>query len=214
MSRCVFYLLRHAPTLWNLDKRIQGQWDSELAPAATAQCEALAPRLAGLALARILCSDLGRAKSTAGILNRGLRLPVTLDKRLREQHYGEWTGKHWRDIPPEAIAAAEAAGWNFHPTGGESRAAREWPQDGAKINRRRPGAEPPRLVRGGPRVDGGDRGSAGAVRDADRRRTRDRPPQDCGGTGVFSKRRGVFRRGDPKGGGNNKRKWPPCGCPQ
>lgn len=122
MPRCVFYLLRHAPTLWNLDKRIQGQWDSELAPAATPLCEALAPRLAGLALARILCSDLGRAKSTAGILNRGLRLPVTLDKRLREQHYGEWTGKHWRDIPPEAIAAAEAAGWNFHPSGGESRA--------------------------------------------------------------------------------------------
>ena len=64
------------------------------------------------------------------------------------------------------------------------------PQGGAKINRRRPGAEPPRPVRGGPRVDGGDHGSAGAVRDADRRRTRDRPPQDCGGTGVFSERRG------------------------
>lgn len=122
MSRCVFYLMRHAPTLWNLERRIQGQWDSELAPASQAACEALAPMLAGLSLARILASDLGRAKGTAGILNRVLRLPVTLDRRLREQHFGEWTGKYWRDIPAADIAAAEAAGWQFHPPGGETRA--------------------------------------------------------------------------------------------
>ena len=122
MSRCVFHLMRHAPTLWNLEKRIQGQWDSELAPAGIAACEALSSRLVGLSLARILASDLGRAKSTAGILNRVLRLPVTLDRRLREQHYGEWTGKYWRDIPPADIAEAEAAGWHFQPPGGESRA--------------------------------------------------------------------------------------------
>jgi len=121
MPRTVFYLLRHAPTLWNFEKRIQGHWDSELAPESQAKMEALAPRLAGLGLARILSSDLGRAKSTAGILNLRLRLPVTLDKRLREQHYGEWTGKYWRDIPGEQVRAAEAAGWNFHPPGGESR---------------------------------------------------------------------------------------------
>jgi probable phosphoglycerate mutase len=121
MSRCVFYLLRHAPTLWNKAKRIQGQWDSELAPESLAACETLAPLLAGLAPSRILCSDLGRARATAGILNRSLRLPVTLEKRLREQHFGDWTGKHWRDIPAADIAAAEAAGWQFHPPGGESR---------------------------------------------------------------------------------------------
>ena len=122
MSRCVFYLVRHAPTLWNLERRIQGQWDSELAPAGLAACEILAPQLAGLALSRILASDLGRAKSTAGILNRVLRLPVTLDRRLREQHFGEWTGKYWRDVPAQEIADAEAAGWHFQPHGGESRA--------------------------------------------------------------------------------------------
>jgi len=121
MPRTVFYLLRHAPTLWNLEKRIQGQWDSELSPAGQAKAEALAPRLMDLKLARILSSDLGRAKSTAGILNLRLRLPVTLDRRLREQHYGEWTGKYWRDIPEEDRQAAEAAGWNFHPPGGENR---------------------------------------------------------------------------------------------
>jgi len=122
MSHTVYYLLRHAPTLWNLDKRIQGHWDSELAPQSQAKVEALAVRLVGLGLARILSSDLGRAKVTAGILNRRLRLPVTLEKRLREQQFGQWTGKYWRDIPEAELRAAEAAGWDFRPPGGESRA--------------------------------------------------------------------------------------------
>lgn len=122
MSRCVFYLLRHAQTLWNRERRIQGQWDSELTRQGLAASQELAPRLVGLSLARILASDLGRAKSTAGVLNLVLRLPVTLDRRLREQHFGEWTGKYWRDVPADDLAAAEAAGWQFHPPGGESRA--------------------------------------------------------------------------------------------
>ena len=122
MTRTVFHLMRHATTLWNLEKRIQGHWDCELAPAGVAAAQALAPRLAGLGLARILTSDLGRAKATAGLVNLCLRLPVTLEKRLREQQFGQWTGKYWRDIPAPALAEAEAAGWDFRPPGGESRA--------------------------------------------------------------------------------------------
>lgn len=121
MPQTVFYLLRHAQTLWNLDKRIQGQWDSELSPAGKARTEVLAGALAGLSLSRILASDLGRAKATAGILNLRLRLPVTLERRLREQHFGDWTGRYWRDIPADAVAAAEALGWNFAPPDGETR---------------------------------------------------------------------------------------------
>lgn len=122
MARTVFYLLRHAPTLWNLVKRIQGQWDSELASTGPAWCETLATHLNTLGLSRILASDLGRCKSTAGMLNLRLRLPVTLDRRLREQHFGTWTGRYWKDIPADEIHAAEAAGWHFQPPGGEVRA--------------------------------------------------------------------------------------------
>ncbi|MHC1713815.1 MAG: histidine phosphatase family protein [Solidesulfovibrio sp.] len=121
MPRTIFYFLRHAPTRWNLEKRIQGQWDSELAPEGQAKAEGLAPKLGGLGLARILSSDLGRAKATAGLLNLRLCLPITLERRLREQHFGEWTGRYWRDIPEADRRAAEAAGWNFKPPGGESR---------------------------------------------------------------------------------------------
>jgi len=121
MSRTVYYLLRHAPTLWNLQKRIQGHWDSELVPDSQAKIEALAPRLDAFQLSRILTSDLGRAKSTTGVLNLHLRLPVTVERRLREQQFGDWTGKCWRDIPADALRAAEALGWEFRPPGGESR---------------------------------------------------------------------------------------------
>lgn len=121
MSRTVYYLLRHAPTLWNLEKRIQGHWDSELVPESSATIEALAPKLDALHLSRILTSDLGRAKSTTGMLNLHLRLPVTVERRLREQHFGEWTGKYWRDIPADALRTAEGQGWDFRPPGGESR---------------------------------------------------------------------------------------------
>lgn len=122
MSQTVYYLLRHATTLWNLEKRIQGHWDSELAPGSQAATETLAARLAGLGLARIITSDLGRARATAGILNLRLRLPVTLEKRLREQQFGQWTGKYLRDIPAASLQEAETAGWEFRPPGGESRA--------------------------------------------------------------------------------------------
>jgi probable phosphoglycerate mutase len=121
MARTVLYLLRHAETQWNRDKRIQGQWDSELHPDGHAAAVAFAPLLEGLGFSRILSSDLGRAKFTAGIFNLRLRLPVTLERRLREQHFGQWTGKYWRDIPEEDKLAATAAGWDFRPPGGEAR---------------------------------------------------------------------------------------------
>lgn len=121
MARTVFYLLRHAATYWNEQKRIQGQWDSELSPAGQAAAAALAPRLVGLGFSRIVGSDLGRVKATVGIFNLRLRLPVTLDKRLREQHFGQWTGKYWRDVPEADRLTAESAGWGFTPPGGESR---------------------------------------------------------------------------------------------
>jgi len=121
MARTVYYLLRHAPTHWNQQKRIQGHWDSELVPGTQAAIEALASRLDAYQLSRILTSDLGRAKSTTGILNLHLRLPVTVERRLREQQFGDWTGKYWRDIPAEALREAEAMGWEFRAPGGESR---------------------------------------------------------------------------------------------
>lgn len=99
-------LLRHYPTAWNAEGRLQGQTDVPLAPAARAL-------LAGLRLpppwdgARLFASALGRAAETARLLACGR--PVTIDPRLAELGFGAWEGRRTAEL-----AADPAAG--FRPS--------------------------------------------------------------------------------------------------
>jgi probable phosphoglycerate mutase len=140
MSTAVFALLRHATTVWNEEKRIQGHWDSELTPAGAADAARWAESLAAKGFSRLLVSDLSRARTTAGILNARLKLPMTLEKDLREQKFGEWTGRPMASLAGHGLEEQVARGWEFRPPGGESRlevfgraervlreAARHWP---------------------------------------------------------------------------------------
>jgi len=138
-----FGLVRHAQTVWNQDKMIQGQKDSVLTTAGRAQSCTWGQRLAVLSFDRILSSDLGRTLATAELINRVLKLPMKKTSRLREQDWGVWTGRRIRDIEnesPDELRRMEQAGWQFCPPGGESRrdvwlrsrgaledASRRWP---------------------------------------------------------------------------------------
>ena len=124
MDKTHIGLIRHAPTDWNSIKRIQGQTDVGLSPEAYELIDQWKTSLNKHPWSRILTSDLSRAYLTAFALNRHLNLPLKLDKRLREQDWGHWTGKSihkLRKTDPEAITKEEAAGWDFTPPGGESR---------------------------------------------------------------------------------------------
>jgi broad specificity phosphatase PhoE len=119
-----FGLLRHAETVWNRARLIQGQSDSPLSPAGREQARAWAERLRGRGWDRMLSSDLGRARETAALVNAVLGLPLCEDARLREQDWGRWVGRSLADLEREeawALAAAEAEGWGFRPPGGEDR---------------------------------------------------------------------------------------------
>jgi probable phosphoglycerate mutase len=119
-----FDLMRHAPTVWNAQKRIQGQADAPLTPAGEALARRWGLILRGEPYRRILISDLGRALATAEVLDAALGLPISTDPRLREQDWGRWTGETLaalRARDPVSLAAAEARGWDFRPPGGESR---------------------------------------------------------------------------------------------
>lgn len=138
-----FGLIRHAMTLWNEKKRIQGQDNSPLSPLGIQMAESWAADLATLPWDLILASDLGRAMETVARINRELNLPVHKESRLREQDWGDWTGltlDSLRGNHKEDLQAQEQAGWKFQPPGGESRqqtlarssaalveAARRWP---------------------------------------------------------------------------------------
>lgn len=91
-ARTRFILVRHGETEWNELGRIQGQLDSALTARGIAQAESVAARLKLETFDHLVCSDLGRALSTAEIIARETRLPIEVDARLRERHYGIFQG--------------------------------------------------------------------------------------------------------------------------
>jgi len=118
-----FLLMRHARTQWNQQRRIQGQTDTPLAPEGIKTAKGWGPCLAGRGIDLILTSDLQRARHTAELVNEHLTLPVETDPRLREQHWGDWTGLYVADLRAmrEEVRARESKGFGFMPPGGEDR---------------------------------------------------------------------------------------------
>ena len=116
-------LLRHGRTEYNAGGRMQGHLDTQLTEEGRAQAAAAAPLLAGLPFDRIVSSDLSRAYDTAATVAAVTGLPLSVDKRLRETHLGEWQGRTVADIEtddPGAIAAWRSDP-RWTPPGGESR---------------------------------------------------------------------------------------------
>lgn len=120
MRAVPFALLRHAPTVWNASGRLQGLTDTGLS--AEGERAARSWRLPAPADAwKRVSSPLQRARRTAELVRPSL--PVTIDSRLREMSFGVWEGftvTELRAAGGETFAAAEAAGLDFHPPGGES----------------------------------------------------------------------------------------------
>jgi probable phosphoglycerate mutase len=86
------YLIRHGETDWNLEGRWQGQADVPLNANGEIQAQQIAASLVDNPLAAIISSDLLRARQTARAIADLKRLPVHLDRRLREIHQGRWQG--------------------------------------------------------------------------------------------------------------------------
>jgi probable phosphoglycerate mutase len=119
-----FGLLRHAPTLWNRERRIQGQADTPLSSQGELQAGQWGKVLKAYRWDRILVSDARRAQETAARINLILEAPMDSDPRLREQDWGEWTGKTISQLKravPLLLEEQERAGWDFCPPGGEDR---------------------------------------------------------------------------------------------
>jgi broad specificity phosphatase PhoE len=90
MSRLLLW--RHGRTAWNHERRFQGQTDVDLDETGVQQAIDAAPRLAAREPKLIISSDLGRATQTARALVELTGLPLQLDPRLRERHFGSWQG--------------------------------------------------------------------------------------------------------------------------
>ncbi|HJQ60681.1 MAG TPA: histidine phosphatase family protein [Vineibacter sp.] len=117
MTRIAF--LRHGPTVWNEDKRLQGMTDVPLSDAGRAQIATwIMP--AETATWRWRCSPLSRATDTARLL-RGAA--VEAEPALREMSFGAWEGRTVEELRVTfgaKMLGNEARGLDLVPPGGES----------------------------------------------------------------------------------------------
>jgi len=114
-------LIRHAETVWNASGRLQGQADPPLSDRGKLQCEAVGARLQGTRIARVVSSDLVRARATAEAIGRHQAVDVELDPRLREVDLGAWEGvtrpELARDWPDLLHAWLQRPSWDLVPGG-------------------------------------------------------------------------------------------------
>lgn len=97
-------LVRHGQTDDNLSGKISGQGAAPLNARGREQAAAVADVLTCLGVSRILSSPLVRSRQTADILAQRLHLDLEERHDLREVEYGDWEGKHFRDVRTHPMA--------------------------------------------------------------------------------------------------------------
>jgi len=121
------FLIRHGASTGNTPGNLIGHSDHPLTPAGEAQARAVAARLAPLGPMPVFCSDLPRARSTAGFVAEtwtppGTPADITPDPRLREIHLGDLEGRSWDEFVADTDLGArlEADPYNTALPNGES----------------------------------------------------------------------------------------------
>ena len=124
------YVIRHGETVWNGERRIQGQADSPLTPRGLDQVRANAATLAreidDPGRYALVASPLGRTWQSAVIVAGGLGLDprsIAFDPRLKEHGFGTLEGRTMAEIEAEDPGfwdrrAADL--WDWRAPGGES----------------------------------------------------------------------------------------------
>ncbi len=112
-------VIRHGPTPWNRERRLQGQRDIPLDAEGVAAVAGwtLPPAFSAFDW---VASPLARARRTAAVLAGGA---VPSAPALIEMDWGAWEGRRLAELRAElgpAMAANEARGLDFRPPGGES----------------------------------------------------------------------------------------------
>jgi broad specificity phosphatase PhoE len=94
MAERSVYICRHGTSEWNLLSKWQGVTDTALAAEGVLQAEKQAAAFidAGIRFDGCVCSDLSRARTTAGILCGRHKISPIVDPRLRECSLGEFEG--------------------------------------------------------------------------------------------------------------------------
>lgn len=114
------HLLRHGQSVWNLERRLQGQrMHVPLTQQGIDEARTAAAELKGASLTAVWSSDQVRAIQTAEIVAAEVGLPVRQVAGLREVALGAMEGLRYEDLrpedPPEGLQT-----WEVRWGGGES----------------------------------------------------------------------------------------------
>jgi broad specificity phosphatase PhoE len=115
-------LARHGESVWNAERRFQGNTDVELSARGRAQAEALGRALRGRRVAAAYVSPFRRARETAELALRESGVRLTVIEELRELSLGAWEGCTVDEIRAQAgdpYRAWVRAPHDCPPPGGE-----------------------------------------------------------------------------------------------
>jgi len=93
--------VRHGQTLWNTERRIQGQTDIALDDVGLQQAQKLGQRLANEQIDIVYSSDLKRAAKTAEAINKHHSAEFVTTQALRETGFGILEGRLIEEIRQE-----------------------------------------------------------------------------------------------------------------
>ena len=115
------YLIRHGETVWNTEKRLQGQLDSPLTDNGIQQIQSLLSKLKDISISNVITSPLGRSISSAQIISEYFKLPLVVNDSLKERHFGEWQGELFEVLKSKEKFSSVLLNVNqTKPNGGES----------------------------------------------------------------------------------------------
>lgn len=92
------FLVRHGQTKWNIEKRVQGNTNTDLTEEGLNQAYKVSNRLKDYKVDYIYSSDLNRAYKTAEIIGKKLNVKINKLNGLREKNFGHWQGLTIDDI--------------------------------------------------------------------------------------------------------------------
>lgn len=109
----LIFLVRHAESTWNRQRRVQGQKDPPLSPYGRREAARLARRFKGLKFTVAYTSPLKRAYQTAQIILGKKRRAIS-EAGLMEMGLGEWEGKTVSHV--EQASGDEFSKWAQNPS--------------------------------------------------------------------------------------------------
>jgi len=107
------YFVRHGQTAHSRENSFSGTLDVPLTESGHRMAQALAEHWGHLPLQAVYASNKSRAIATATPIANLLKLPVQVDRDLREIEYGAWEGLSEDEVERSHPGAFEA--WSDHP---------------------------------------------------------------------------------------------------